>query len=490
MAAQFNIGDIVWAKLSSFPPWPSKIVRPKKDIKKPKGKKPVYFVFFYGTEDHAWVKAENLKPFEEYKDQMIKANKGKRFHQAVEAVEAVLRKGGGAKRGRPPKHSASPKSGPYRDTDDIDHEEVVPSSKPVQKTYSREPLLGKTVSPSTSIGLKRPPESLGAEASIILKRPREDNESDLYNFDESEHETESDIVTSKDDITPTCLKIGFLGLGIMGSGMVRNLIKTGHSVMVWNRTPMKCRDLVQAGASVGGTVNEVVAACDITFGCVADPNAVRDLVFGTSGVLQSIRPGKAYVEMSTIDVETVQDVAESIESRGGRFLEAPVIGTRKPAEDGMLVIVAGGDRSLFDDCESCFLAMGKKAFYLGEIGSGTRMKLVANMVLGSVMAGYAEGMSLAERAGLDLQTVLDVFKEGPLNCAAVRSKGDAILHSRFEPSFPLKHQQKDMRLALALGDELKQSLPVAAAANEMFKRAISLGNGDNDMSSVYRATAL
>eukprot|EP00058_Branchiostoma_floridae_P025698 XP_002611188.1 hypothetical protein BRAFLDRAFT_88413 [Branchiostoma floridae] len=192
-----------------------------------------------------------------------------------------------------------------------------------------------------------------------------------------------------------------------------------------------------------------------------------NLVFGTSGVLQSIRPGKAYVEMSTIDVETVQDVAESIESRGGRFLEAPVIGTRKPAEDGMLVIVAGGDRSLFDDCESCFLAMGKKAFYLGEVGSGTRMKLVANMVLGSVMAGYAEGMSLAERAGLDLQTVLDVFKEGPLNCAAVRSKGDAILHSRFEPSFPLKHQQKDMRLALALGDELKQSLPVAAAANEL-----------------------
>eukprot|EP00058_Branchiostoma_floridae_P025700 XP_002611190.1 hypothetical protein BRAFLDRAFT_88411 [Branchiostoma floridae] len=189
MAAQFNIGDIVWAKLSSFPPWPSKIVRPKKDVKKPKGKKPVYFVFFYGTEDHAWVKAENLKPFEEYKDQMIKSNKGKRFHQAVEAVEKVLRKGGGAKRGRPPKHAAASKSGayrmysvckitvyfyePYQDTDDIDHEEVVPSSKPVQKTYSREPLLGKTV-------------SLGAEASIILKRPREDNESDLYNFDESE----------------------------------------------------------------------------------------------------------------------------------------------------------------------------------------------------------------------------------------------------------------------------------------------------------------
>ncbi|XP_012661221.1 putative oxidoreductase GLYR1 [Otolemur garnettii] len=308
-----------------------------------------------------------------------------------------------------------------------------------------------------------------------------------------EEETGSTSIQAADStavngsITPTDKKIGFLGLGLMGSGIVSNLLKMGHTVTVWNRTAEKCDLFIQEGARLGRTPAEVVSTCDITFACVSDPKAAKDLVLGPSGVLQGIRPGKCYVDMSTVDADTVTELAQVIVSRGGRFLEAPVSGNQQLSNDGMLVILAAGDRGLYEDCSSCFQAMGKTSFFLGEVGNAAKMMLIVNMVQGSFMATIAEGLTLAQVTGQSQQTLLDILNQGQLASIFLDQKCQNILQGNFKPDFYLKYIQKDLRLAIALGDAVNHPTPMAAAANEVYKRAKALDQSDNDMSAVYRA---
>ncbi len=177
-------------------------------------------------------------------------------------------------------------------------------------------------------------------------------------------------------------KLGFIGLGIMGSAIAKNLVNAGFDVTVWNRSPEKCKDLAALGATTAETPQAVVESCPITFTMLADPAAARDICFGKYGILDGISEGKGYVDMSTVDPETSQMIGRAVASKGGRFLEAPVSGSRKPAEEGTLVILAAGDRPLFDEAMPGLERMGKKILYLGETGNGAKMKLVVNMVMG------------------------------------------------------------------------------------------------------------
>jgi 2-hydroxy-3-oxopropionate reductase len=284
-------------------------------------------------------------------------------------------------------------------------------------------------------------------------------------------------------------RIGFLGLGIMGGAMARNLVKAGFEVTVWNRTPEKCRALVATGAKQGRTPREVVASCPVTFAMVSDPSAAGEVCFGEDGALQAMGPGKDYVDFSTVDPETARRIGAAIAARGGRFLEAPVSGSKKPAEEGTLVILAGGDRSLFEELRPAFEVLGKKHLYLGETGSGAAMKLAVNMVMGEMMVALCEGLALVRKAGLAAADLLDVLGAGAVANPMFALKGPKVLGGDYEVAFPLKHAQKDLRLALALGDEATQPLPGAAAANECFKAARALGAGEEDFSAVYRAVA-
>jgi len=281
------------------------------------------------------------------------------------------------------------------------------------------------------------------------------------------------------------VKYGFVGIGIMGRGMALNLVNKGLDVTVWNRTPDKCADIVRAGGKAVGTPGEVIKACDITFACLADPSIAEAVAFGPDGVVQAISAGKGYVDCSTVDEECSKKIGEAVVKAGGRFLEAPVSGSKKPAEDGQLIFLAAGDKALFDECATALEAMGKKSLYLGETGGGARMKLVVNMVMGSMMNALGEGMSLAEAGGLSPADLLDVLDNGAMANPMFRMKGPAMAKGEYPTAFPLKHQQKDMRLALALGDQLNVSMPVAAAANETFKRARAAGRSDDDFSAVH-----
>uniref|UniRef100_A0A9J8BLB4 Cytokine-like nuclear factor N-PAC n=2 Tax=Cyprinus carpio TaxID=7962 RepID=A0A9J8BLB4_CYPCA len=447
-----RIGDLVWGKLGRYPPWPGKIVSPPKDLKKPRGKK-CFFVKFFGTEDHAWIKVEQLKPYHPHKEEMIKINKGKRFQQAVDAVEEYLKKAKGK-----------------------DQVRIFTNLCSCFYLVSLENIKDD---PHFHHFLLSQSEKHFLVILIIVYCLEKDTGSTSIQA--------ADSTAINGSITPTDKRIGFLGLGLMGSGVVSNLLKMGHVVTVWNRTAEKCDLFIQEGARLGRTPAEVVSMCDITFSCVSDPKAARDLVLGPSGVLQGIRPGKCYVEMSTVDPETTIELAQVITSRGGRFLEAPVSGSQQLSNDGMLVIVAAGDRSVYEDCSSCFQAMGKTSFFIGEAGNAARMMLILNMVQGSFMATIAEGLTLAQATGQSQQTFLDILCQGQMASTFVDQKCQNILQGNFKPDYYLKHIQKDLRLAISMGDSVNHPTPMAAAANEVYKRAKALDQSDNDMSAVYRA---
>nr|GMD69177.1 glyoxylate/succinic semialdehyde reductase 1 [Ipomoea batatas] len=279
-------------------------------------------------------------------------------------------------------------------------------------------------------------------------------------------------------------EIGFLGMGIMGKAMAMNLLRHGFKVTVWNRTLSRCDELVEHGASVGETPAAVVKKCKYTIGMLSDPPAALSVVFDKNGVLEQICDGKGYIDMSTVDADTSK-INEAIISKGGSFLEAPVSGSKKPAEDGQLVILSAGDKALYDQVLPAFDVLGKKSFFLGQVGNGAKMKLVVNMVMGSMMNAFSEGLVLADKSGLEQQTLLDVLDLAAVANPMFKMKGPSMIKNNYSPAFPLKHQQKDIRLALALGDENAVSMPVAAAANEAFKKARSLGLGDLDFSAVY-----
>ncbi|XP_032699672.1 putative oxidoreductase GLYR1 isoform X4 [Lontra canadensis] len=467
-AVSLRLGDLVWGKLGRYPPWPGKIVNPPKDLKKPRGKK-CFFVKFFGTEDHAWIKVEQLKPYHAHKEEMIKINKGKRFQQAVDAVEEFLRRAKGK-----------------------DQDLTIPESSTVKGVMAG-PMAAFKWQPTVSEPVKDADPHFHHFLLSQTEKPAVCYQAITKKLKICEEETGSTSIQAADStavngsITPTDKKIGFLGLGLMGSGIVSNLLKMGHTVTVWNRTAEKCDLFIQEGARLGRTPAEVVSTCDITFACVSDPKAAKDLVLGPSGVLQGIRPGKCYVDMSTVDADTVTELAQVIVSRGGRFLEAPVSGNQQLSNDGMLVILAAGDRGLYEDCSSCFQAMGKTSFFLGEVGNAAKMMLIVNMVQGSFMATIAEGLTLAQVTGQSQQTLLDILNQGQLASIFLDQKCQNILQGNFKPDFYLKYIQKDLRLAIALGDAVNHPTPMAAAANEVYKRAKALDQSDNDMSAVYRA---
>jgi len=284
-------------------------------------------------------------------------------------------------------------------------------------------------------------------------------------------------------------KYGFLGLGIMGAPMAANLIRAGHVVTVWNRTADKCAPLVALGAHEATTAAEAVAVSDITFAMLADPQAVERVVFGPGGVLDGMVEGKGYVDMSTVDEDTSRNIAEAVTDAGGRFLEAPVSGTKKPAEDGTLVILAAGDKSLFDEAGPLLDLMGKKRVFLGKVGQAARLKLIVNMIMGGMMASFCEGLVLAAKGGLDSADLLDVLASGAMANPMFAVKGAQIGEGEFGPSFPLKHMQKDLRLAEDLGDILEQSLRSAHAAQRTFTAALDAGLGDEDFCAVFKTVA-
>ncbi|PNY07729.1 glyoxylate/succinic semialdehyde reductase 2 chloroplastic-like, partial [Trifolium pratense] len=248
---------------------------------------------------------------------------------------------------------------------------------------------------------------------------------------------------------------------------------------VWNRTKSKCDPLINLGAKYKPSPEEVAASCDLTFAMLADPQSAVDVALGKHGAANGIGPGKGYVDVSTVDVDTSKLINGQIKSTGALFLEAPVSGSKKPAEDGQLIFLTAGDKNLYDTVAPFLDIMGKSRFYLGDVGNGAAMKLVVNMIMGSMMASFSEGLLLSEKVGLDPKVLVEVISQGAISAPMYSMKGPSMIQSHYPTAFPLKHQQK--------AKSVSQPIPIAAAANELYKVAKSHGYSDEDFSAVIEA---
>mmetsp|Transcript_22650 Transcript_22650/g.89900 ORF Transcript_22650/g.89900 Transcript_22650/m.89900 type:complete len:297 (-) Transcript_22650:129-1019(-) len=272
-----------------------------------------------------------------------------------------------------------------------------------------------------------------------------------------------------------------------GNGMVRCLLAAGRPCVVWNRDAAKaeaCKEAYPDLVTVAASATDVVGACDVTFSMLSTLEA-SEAVF--PAILEAITPGKSIVDCATLTPDRMAEMAAAVEAKGGRFLEAPVSGSKVPAELGQLIFLCGGDASVYEAVAAELDLMGKAKFYFGDVGAGSRMKLVVNMVMGDMMVALGEGLALAQAAGLPCDAeagLLKVLDLGVMANPLFKLKGPKMIQSNHAPNFPLKHMQKDMRFALNLGDELGQPLPVAAAANAAFLKARD-DKGDDDFSAVF-----
>lgn len=283
------------------------------------------------------------------------------------------------------------------------------------------------------------------------------------------------------------MKIGFIGLGIMGSAMAFNLQKAGYSLIVWNRGAEKCAQLEAGGALRALSPKAVAEASDIVITMMSNPAAVAAVRDGDSGIIAGLRQGSGYLDMSTVDAETSKDSSRLAHECGALFIEAPVAGSRKPAEDATLTIMAAGDSALYAIVLPVLEKMGKKILFLGGVGSAASMKLANNLVMGGVLTAFCEGMALASGAGLDLAQFMEVLDSGAVANPMFRLKGAAIAkNGEFPTAFPLKHMQKDLRLALRMAEEMGQPLFATATINELFKQAMAEKFGDADFAAVSR----
>jgi 3-hydroxyisobutyrate dehydrogenase-like beta-hydroxyacid dehydrogenase len=280
---------------------------------------------------------------------------------------------------------------------------------------------------------------------------------------------------------------GFIGLGIMGEAMCRNLIRKGHRVVVWNRSEGKTASLASEGASVAASPADVVRRSAVVITMLSDPDAVRRVYEGAEGIATVPLAGKACIDMSTVSPDCSRATAAAVSSAGGVFLEAPVLGSRKPAEAGTLTILTGGDEALSRTMEPLLLAMGSKVVHVGATGAAAHMKLIVNQMMGAILCVFGEAALTGLAAGIPAGKIIEVVTESAAAAPVVGMKAADMLGARaFETHFPLKHALKDMKLAVLAGDAMGVPTPVTAAVQQLFATARERGFGDHDFSAVLR----
>lgn len=281
-------------------------------------------------------------------------------------------------------------------------------------------------------------------------------------------------------------RIGFAGLGLMGSRMARNLIEKGFPLTVWNRTADRCAPLAAAGARVAGTPRDLAEASDVVVACVADPPAVERLVFAEDGVLSAARAGLLYLETSTISPGLARGAAAALRARGSDALEAPVTGSKLGAENGTLLFMTAGRREVHEELMPVMLAMGSRAIYCGEVGQASVMKLIGNTLISFMLEGLCEGLVVGRKAGLAHETMLEVIMASGFASPYFTFKGGAIAKRDFEAHFSVDLLVKDQTLMLAEAAAQGTAMPGLAAIREVCQAARGQGWGGEDIAAVVK----
>ncbi|WP_345948013.1 NAD(P)-dependent oxidoreductase [Mucilaginibacter sp. PAMB04274] len=277
-------------------------------------------------------------------------------------------------------------------------------------------------------------------------------------------------------------KIGWAGLGNMGIPMVSNLLKAGYAVQVFNRTRNKEKDVLDAGATAAGNLSKLGSGNDITLTMVSDDAAAKELFTAPEGLLAGEVKGKLFINVSTVSPETSRFLEESCINKGAAFMEAPVSGSVKPAQDGTLIILAGGTEDAYQKAKPLFDVLGKLSLLVGPVGAGSAAKLAINYFLGLNLQGLAETVLFAQANGVKTEDMLTIINEGACGSGITKLKSPAILKGEFPAAFALKHLAKDLRLAKEQGLDAPLSTPLY----ESFKQAQEAGLGDEDVMAIYK----
>jgi 3-hydroxyisobutyrate dehydrogenase len=279
--------------------------------------------------------------------------------------------------------------------------------------------------------------------------------------------------------------VAVLGTGIMGSGMARNLVGAGLDVTVWNRNADRARPLEDVGARVATDPAEAVAGADVVVTMLFDADATAEVI---ESALPALAPGAVWLQTGTVGLEGTARLAELADRHDVDFLDAPVLGTRQPAEQGTLTVLVGGPDALREKAAPVFDAIGSRTVWVGERpGDGHRLKLVANSWVATVTAGTAQAVALAEALGLDPRQFLEVISGGPLDLPYAQLKGKAMIADEFPTSFAVNGVVKDLGLIAAAMREADVHDGVVEAVATAFRTADAAGHGDDDMAAVVHA---
>ncbi len=280
------------------------------------------------------------------------------------------------------------------------------------------------------------------------------------------------------------MKVGFIGLGIMGKPMSHNLIKAGHSLVVYDIVPELVAGVAASGATAGKSAMDVAARSDVVITMLPDGAEVEAAVLGPEGALAGAKTGAIFVDMSSISPIVAQKVGTACAAKGLEFLDAPVSGGEPKAIDGTLAIMVGGKQEVFDKILPLFQAMGSSATLTGPVGAGNVTKLANQMMVAVNIAAMGEALVLATKAGLDPEVVFNAVKGGLAGSAVLNAKAPMVIARNFKPGFRIRLHQKDLRNALLAAESMKVSLPFTSLAQQVLMALMNSGRGDLDHSAI------
>jgi 2-hydroxy-3-oxopropionate reductase len=278
--------------------------------------------------------------------------------------------------------------------------------------------------------------------------------------------------------------VGFVGLGIMGRPMLKNLLKAGHTVVAYGRNAQKLDACVQDGAQRGASNSDVGARASIVVTMLPDGPEVEEVVLGANGILAGSKPGSLLIDMSSINPLVSQRVAAACAAKNVDFLDAPVSGGEPKAIEGTLAIMAGGKEEIFKKAEPILKCMGSSVTLTGPVGAGNTTKLANQIMVAANIAAMGEALTLATRCGLDPQVVVNAVKNGLAGSAVLNAKGPMLIARNFKPGFRISLHQKDLRNALQAAEANHVCLPITALVQQMLSSLIAVGKGDLDHSAI------
>jgi 3-hydroxyisobutyrate dehydrogenase-like beta-hydroxyacid dehydrogenase len=281
--------------------------------------------------------------------------------------------------------------------------------------------------------------------------------------------------------------LGFLGLGLMGYSMARNLARAGHPVHVWSNTAAKAKQLAAEEKAIAcDSPKEVAQKADYIFVCVGDTAMSEEVLTGTNGVIEGAAPGTTVADASTISPSGSRRIGQKLGAKGIHFLDAPCTGSTPGATAGTLTFMVGGDEEVFFKTKPILEIMGKQFYYCGGPGMGLQAKLTQNLILSNILQAFNEGMVLSTKGGIDPELMLKILDNSAAKSGLISYKAPFVFRRDFTTNFSTKWMHKDISLALESADELNVPLPLTGLTQQMFRAAIAEGYGELDMCSTIQ----